>query len=85
MKIEYDPEVDALYIAFRDVPPASSLDIEEGVTVDLDGEKHIIGIEILDASERLQEHLYRIELSGLPFAPDSPLKRRSAGLPAADL
>jgi uncharacterized protein YuzE len=36
VKIRYDAEVDALAIEFRDVSPAYSRDIEEGVTVDLD-------------------------------------------------
>ncbi|GAB6275148.1 MAG: hypothetical protein STSR0004_20130 [Peptococcaceae bacterium] len=67
MKIEYDPEVDALYIELRDVSPAYSLDIEEGVTVDLDDKNHIVGMEILDASEKLRDRLHRIKLSGLPL------------------
>jgi uncharacterized protein YuzE len=28
-------------------------DIEEGVVVDFDGEGHIVGLEVLDASDRL--------------------------------
>ncbi len=53
MKITYDPEANALYIELRKVSAADSVDIEEGVTVDLDANGHIIGIEILDASDRL--------------------------------
>jgi len=53
VKIEYDPEADALYIQIRDVPPSDNIDIEEGVTVDVDAEGHIVGVEILDASKRL--------------------------------
>lgn len=53
MKITYDPEADALYIELRDARPADSMDIEEGVTVDLDREGHIIGLEVLDASKRM--------------------------------
>jgi uncharacterized protein YuzE len=53
MKISYDPEADALYIELRDARPADSVDIEEGVTADLDGEGHIIGLEVLDASKRM--------------------------------
>ena len=53
MKISYDPEADAIYIELRDVRPADSRDIEEGVTVDLDTNGHVVGIEILDARERL--------------------------------
>lgn len=53
MKISYDPEADAIYIELRDVKPADSRDIEEGVTVDLDADGHVVGIEILDAQERI--------------------------------
>jgi len=53
MKITYDPEADALYIELRDARPADSMDVEEGVTVDLDSEGHIIGLEVLDASKRM--------------------------------
>lgn len=53
MKITYDPEVDALYIALRDAPAVDGIDVEEGVSVDLDKDGHIIGVEVLDASKRL--------------------------------
>ncbi len=53
MRIEYDPDVDALYIMLREVQPKDSMDIEEGVTVDLDEDGHIVGLEVLDAKERL--------------------------------
>jgi hypothetical protein len=32
----------------------------------LDDKNHIVGMEILDASEKLRDQLHRIELSGLP-------------------
>jgi uncharacterized protein YuzE len=69
MKITYDPEADALYIALRDVPAADGIDIEEGVSVDLDDKGHIIGIEILDASKRLTpEDLTSVSYENLLFA-----------------
>jgi uncharacterized protein YuzE len=69
MKITYDPEADALYIELRRVTAADSVDIEEGVTVDLDAEGHIIGIEILDASERLTpEELVNVSYENLLLA-----------------
>ena len=52
MRIEYDSDVDALYVQFKDVRPDDNVDLEEGVTVDLDDEGHIVGLEILDAAER---------------------------------
>ena len=66
MKITYDPEADALYIELRDARPADSMDVEEGVTVDLDGEGHIIGLEVLDASKRMTpEQLANIHYENL--------------------
>ena len=53
MKIEYSKDADALYIKLREAKITDSRDIEEGVTVDLDENGHIVGLEILDASERL--------------------------------
>ena len=52
MKIEYDQQADALYIQFRRVFVEDDLDVEEGVTIDLDKEGHIVGIEILGARKR---------------------------------
>ena len=63
MRIEYDPEADALYIYLRMVEPHHNVDIEEGVSVDLDGDGHIVGIEILDASKRMT----RQELASISY------------------
>lgn len=68
MKISYDKEVDALYIHLRDVKPSHGVDVEEGVTVDVDEEGHIVGIEILDASERLGlESLLNVSIENMPL------------------
>lgn len=50
MRIEYDPEADALYIQIREAEPSDNIDIEEGVAVGIDGDKHIVGIEVLDGA-----------------------------------
>ena len=69
MKITYDPEADALNIALRNVPAVDGIDIEEGVSVDLDKDGHIIGIEILDASDRLTpEELVNVSYENLLLA-----------------
>lgn len=66
MKITYDPEADALYIELRNVQAADATDIEEGVSVDLDQDGHIIGIEILDASKRMSpEELANVHYENL--------------------
>ena len=67
MKIEYDKEADALYIQLREASIEDNIDIEEGVTVDLDEKKHIVGIEILDASKKLSlKDLVNITIENLP-------------------
>ena len=69
MKITYDPEADALYIALREAAATDGIDIEEGVSVDLDKDGHIIGIEILDASKRLTpEELTSVSYENLLLA-----------------
>lgn len=68
MKIEYSKDIDALYIKLREANVADSKDIEEGVTVDLDDKGHIVGIEILDASEKLElSELVNISIENLPL------------------
>ena len=53
MEIRYDPEADAMYIKFRDGDYEISEEIREGIIIDFDKNNEIIGIEILDAKERL--------------------------------
>ena len=68
MKIEYDRQADALYIQLREAVVEDNIDIEEGVTVDLDEKRHIVGIEILDASEKLSlRDLVNITIENLPI------------------
>ena len=72
MKIEYDPEADALYIQVREADAANNIDIEEGVSVDVDADRHIVGLEILDASKRLTpSDLSNIVIQRLPLEPTS--------------
>ena len=52
MQIEYDPEADALYIRFRNTAPVDNRDVQEGVTVDLDNQQQLVGIELLHVSHR---------------------------------
>ena len=69
MKITYDPEADALYILLHQAAPEDSIDIEDGVTVDLDSDGHVVGIEVLDASKRLTpEELTSVSYENLLLA-----------------
>lgn len=52
MKIEYDKEIDALYIRLQEKDVDRTLEIEEGLNLDLDRSGKMIGIEVLDAADR---------------------------------
>ena len=68
MRIEYSKNVDALYIRLRNAEIADSIDIEEGVTADLDEQGHIVGLEIVDASEKLNiSELVNITIENIPM------------------
>ncbi len=68
MRIEYDKEADALYIQLREVDVDDNIDIEEGITVDLDKNRHVVGIEILDASRKLSlSDMVNITIQNLPL------------------
>lgn len=52
MKIEYDQQADAMYIRLRTGAVAESEEIRPGVVFDYDAEGKVLGIEMLDVSER---------------------------------
>lgn len=52
MKIEYDREVDALYIRLQDKNVIRTTEIGEGLNVDFDENGKLIGLEVLGASKR---------------------------------
>jgi uncharacterized protein YuzE len=55
MKIEYDPEVDALYIRIQEKTVNYTKELEEGINIDIDDEGKIIGLEIIGATERYEQ------------------------------
>ncbi len=64
MKLHYYPETDSLYIDLVDRPGAESREIVDGLVVDFDEDGNIVGIDIENASVKLD--LRTLEASDLP-------------------
>ena len=52
MKIEYDRRADAMYIRLRAGTVVESDEVRPGVVLDFDADGKVLGIEMLDVSER---------------------------------
>jgi uncharacterized protein YuzE len=66
MKLNYYPETDSLYIDFSERTSVESKEISEGVVLDYDAEGNLVGIDIDNASKKIQ--LKELILSRLPAA-----------------
>ena len=55
VKITYDPEVDVLRIIFSDAVIEQSDEDKPGVILDYDRAGNVVGMEILDASRRMED------------------------------
>jgi uncharacterized protein YuzE len=64
MKLNYHPETDSLYIDLSEKPSAESREIYEGVVLDYDAQGNLVGIDIDNASRKVE--LQSLVLSRLP-------------------
>ena len=53
MRVHYDNQVDALYLQLGDETPDGVVEIAEGVNLDTTADDMIVGIEILNASRKV--------------------------------
>jgi uncharacterized protein YuzE len=55
IRTSYDPEADAMFVWFgpEDTKSAGTQQVAPGVMLDFDSEGRVIGIEVLDVSERM--------------------------------
>jgi len=64
MRLKYYPETDSLYIELSSKESAESREISEGVVLDYDADGGIVGIDIDNASRKIDTR--EITLSKLP-------------------
>ena len=55
MKVTYDQEVDVLRITFSKVAIDESDEMQSGVTLDYDRDGNVVGLEVLNASKRIED------------------------------
>lgn len=67
MKIEYSKQADALYVYFKEEFVARSKEIEDGIVIDFDEQDQLIGIEVLDVSQRFTlSDIVNVSIENLP-------------------
>jgi len=72
MRLVYHPETDSLYIDLSAKPSVESREVSPGVVLDYDADGNVTGIDIDEASRKLD--LRELTLTKLPIEP----KRQSA-------
>ncbi len=65
MKLNYYPATDSLYIDLAERPSVESREISEGIVLDYDSEGHLVGIDIDNASRKVE--LRQLTLNKLPM------------------
>jgi uncharacterized protein YuzE len=66
MKVNYFPETDSLYIDLSERPSVESREISEGVVLDYDETGRLVGIDIDNASKKVQ--LQQLVVNKFPAA-----------------
>ena len=64
MRLNYYPETNSLYINLSEQPSVESQEISEGILLDYDAEGQLVGIDIDNASNKID--MEKLILSRLP-------------------
>jgi len=75
IKVYYDGEADVIYLEFGKETPDGVIELSEGVNLDTTSEERIVGVEILNASKRIDLTTilsYRLDLHKAGAAIPSP-------------
>lgn len=66
MTLHYHADTDSLYIALSPKPSADSDEVAEGVVLDFDADGRLVGIDIDNASHKLDLHELKAEHIPVP-------------------
>jgi len=69
MKLNYYPETDSLYIDLAERSSTESKEVSEGIVLDYDADGNLVGIDIDNASKKLE--LKKLVLNKLPIETQS--------------
>jgi uncharacterized protein YuzE len=69
MKLNYYPDTDSLYIDLSSKPSVDSREVSEGIVLDYDAEGNLTGIDIDNASRKID--LKEVTLSKIPAGLES--------------
>ena len=73
MRLNYYPETDSLYINLSEQPSVESQEISEGILLDYDAEGRLVGIDIDNASHKVD--MEKLILSQLPCQIESSVEK----------
>ena len=73
MRLNYYPETDSLYINLSEQPSVESQEISEGILLDYDVEGRLVGIDIDNASHKVD--MEKLILSQLPCGIESSVEK----------
>ena len=60
MRLEFDPQADAVYLELTDAEVEESKEIQPGIIMDYDAEGRVVGIEVLYLSKRTEVPLKKV-------------------------
>ena len=65
MKLHYYPETDSLNVELKARPGTDTIEVTDGLNVDVDAKGEVVGFDIDQASQRLD--LHSLETEALPL------------------
>ncbi|MCY4402487.1 MAG: DUF2283 domain-containing protein [Candidatus Poribacteria bacterium] len=73
MRLNYYPDTDSLYINLSEQPSVESQEISEGVLLDYDADGRLVGIDIDNASHKVD--MEKLILSQLPCQIENSIEK----------